>query len=229
MNCHMYLDARVMQADAKRGWNRKWLKATRVHNTEFAGKFRNAVKKKRKRAVQSICTASIEIYDNGTIIGDLKIRPATYADSESILSCLSAAFAPFRDRYTFDAFADTVLDGAALRSRMQSMRVLIAIANNQVVGTVSGEARRGGEGHLRGMAVLPQCKRLGIASQLLKAIEAWLGSQGCEYVTLDTTLPLEAAMHFYEKHGYTSFGVLDDFPMSTRFRRFYMRKELRTA
>ena len=39
----------------------------------------------------------------------------------------------------------------------------------------------------------------------------WLRSNGCRCVTLDTTLPLQAAMSFYQKHGYRRSGKVTDF------------------
>ena len=139
-----------------------------------------------------------------------QIRRAGEDDSESLLCCLSAAFAPYREQYTPAAYADTVLDESALRHRMRTMHVLVAIADGEIVGTV-GAAIHGDQGHLRGMAVLPQFRGSGVAAQLLRAIEDWLLIQGCTRVSLDTTRPLQAAMRFYEKHGYVRSGRISDF------------------
>ena len=139
------------------------------------------------------------------------IRQAALADSESLLRCLVAAFAPYREQYMPAAFADTVLDESTLRTRLQSMHVLVAISNGQVVGTVAAAVHDGTEGHLRGMAVLPQFRGAGLAAQLLDTVEEWLRTQGCTRVSLDTTLPLQAAMKFYEKHSYTRSGRVTDF------------------
>jgi GNAT superfamily N-acetyltransferase len=61
------------------------------------------------------------------------------------------------------------------------------------------------------MAVLPQYAGTGVAAQLLTVIETWLRQRGCTRVTLDTTLPLQAAMRFYEKHGYLRSSRVSDF------------------
>ena len=72
---------------------------------------------------------------------------------------------------------------------------------------------------------LPETLRgRGLGRQLLRQAEEIAGSHGCGHAYL-STFEFQA-LGFYEKHGYTTFGVLEDFPMSTRFRRFYMRKEL---
>ncbi|HWC17024.1 MAG TPA: GNAT family N-acetyltransferase [Terriglobales bacterium] len=144
-------------------------------------------------------------------ITELEIRQAFPDDADAILNCLAAAFAPYREQYTPSGFADTVLDRSALQQRMQSMHVLVADIDGGVVGTVAGAVCHDGEGHLRGMAVLPGYVGTGIARALLNAIESWLKAQGCVRITLDTTLPLKAAMKFYVKHGYAPSGRTSDF------------------
>jgi GNAT superfamily N-acetyltransferase len=68
-----------------------------------------------------------------------------------------------------------------------------------------------GEGHLRGMAVRSEWHGAGAAQALLEHAESELRAQGCWRVTLDTTLPLERAMRFYEKNGYRRSGRVTDF------------------
>jgi GNAT superfamily N-acetyltransferase len=141
----------------------------------------------------------------------VEIRQAQETDANAILHCLGAAFAPYREQYTATAFADTVLDDSAIRERMRSMHILVAVSAAQIVGTVAASLKHEQEGHLRGMAVLPQFRRTGVAAQLLSAIEDWLRIKGCMRVSLDTTLPLQAAINFYEKHGYVRSGRVTDF------------------
>lgn len=140
-----------------------------------------------------------------------EIRAAVEADRPGILRCLSEAFEPYRRQYTLDAFADTVLNDDALRSRMQKMQVMVAIANDEVIGTIAGAMRDLASAHLRGMAILAQYKGSGVAARLLESMEAHLRTIGCTRVTLNTTQPLLAAMKFYEKHGYTRSGRVSDF------------------
>jgi ribosomal protein S18 acetylase RimI-like enzyme len=141
---------------------------------------------------------------------DIEIRPATDDDASAILKCLATAFAPYRVQYSPAAFADTVLSNETVHHRLRQMHVLLATANGNVVGTVSA-ARHAEEGHLRGMAVLPEWRGSGVAAKLLAAIETHLRSNGCKRITLDTTLPLELAMKFYEKNGYRRSGNIADF------------------
>jgi GNAT superfamily N-acetyltransferase len=140
-----------------------------------------------------------------------QIRSAHPQDAAQVLECLHAAFAPYKHLYTPAAFADTVLDSLAIKTRMQQMRVIVAASGDRIIGTVAGAGCEDGEGHLRGMAVLPDYQNTGVAQELLTAIEHWLKTNGCNRVTLDTTLPLERAMKFYEKNGYRRSGRTADF------------------
>jgi GNAT superfamily N-acetyltransferase len=144
-------------------------------------------------------------------MNSLVIRQAQEADADAILRCLAAAFAPYREQYTPAAFADTVLDDSAIRERMRTMHILVAVLADQIVGTVAASIQHEHEGHLRGMAILPQFRGTGIAAKLLSAVEDWLRAKGCSRVSLDTTLPLQAAINFYEKHGYSRSGRVTDF------------------
>ena len=141
---------------------------------------------------------------------EIEIRPADKADTSAILGCLRSAFAPYCDDYTPAAFADTVLSPETLHLRLQQMHVLVATAAGNVVGTISGSCNAE-EGHLRGMAVLPEWHGLGVAAKLLVGIEALLQGYGCKRITLDTTLPLVPAMKFYERNGYRRSGKTADF------------------
>src|ERR1041384_5505254 len=94
-------------------------------------------------------------------------RRATAKDANAILRCLGSAFEPHRDSYSREAFADTMLDEKTLAERMKKMAIFVAIENDDVVGTIAYADVGGGEGHLRGMAVLPTAQGRGIADRLL--------------------------------------------------------------
>ncbi len=143
-------------------------------------------------------------------VADIQIRDAAEADAANIASCLAEAFASYRRSYTPLAFADTVPTVAGAQLRLKQMHVLVASAAGKIVGTISA-ALDGEHGHLRGMAVVPEWRGTGAASFLLAAIENWLRVRGCRHVTLGTTEPLEAAIAFYEKHGYRRTGTISDF------------------
>lgn len=140
------------------------------------------------------------------------IRLANARDASEILACLHAAFAPYRESYSPAAYLDTVLTPETLRDRFAQMQVLVAqTASGQIVGTIACQLIGHGEGHLRGMAVLPACQGIGIAGQLLGHAEDELCRRNCTRITLDTTAPLERAMRFYEKFGFRRSGKITDF------------------
>lgn len=145
-------------------------------------------------------------------IPGINIRRATVSDADAILGCLHSAFEPYRKHYTYEGFADTTLTVETLQQRMAWMHVFIALdESSAVVGTIACQMLSSGEGHIRGMAVLPAMHGRGIAKRLLAHAEAHLESQGARRVTLDTTSPLQRAIHFYEKHGYRPTGKVGDF------------------
>lgn len=154
--------------------------------------------------------------------GEIKIRAAEPADAAAVLACLAAAFAPHRDLYTPGAYADTTLDSSTILNRMDEMHVLVAVrlADGKVVGTIASASVDGAsdeqegsrrEGHVRGMAVLPEVQGSGTAKRLLNLAEESLRNDGCTHVTLDTTEPLQRAIRFYENHGYRPSGQVRDF------------------
>lgn len=140
------------------------------------------------------------------------IRHACEADAGGILSCLQAAFAPYREQYSLEAFRDTVLTAETVHERLATMAVFVALAHTgEIVGTIGCGLASAEEGHIRGMAVLHEWQGAGVASQLLTIAESELRSRNCCRVTLDTTAPLERAIRFYEKHGYRRSGKVGDF------------------
>ncbi len=137
---------------------------------------------------------------------------ATDAQCAAVLECLGVAFAPYRESYTAEAFADTVLTPDAFRHRLSEMSVVVATsACGEVVGTIAYQVLDGAEGHLRGMAVRSQWHGTGLSTALLETAENELRKAGCKTVTLDTTEPLKRAIRFYEKKGYRPTGKVVPF------------------
>ena len=146
------------------------------------------------------------------MVSEFTIRPALISDAEEIQACLRTAFAHFLDSYTREAFLDTVPTVENVRGRFHSMSLFVAEdGERKVIGTVAWYLKSAEEGYLRGMAVLPAWQGKGVAQQLLQAAEAHIRSHGCSRVGLDTTDPLERAIHFYEKQGYRRTGNIEDF------------------
>jgi len=81
----------------------------------------------------------------------------------------------------------------------------------RAVGTIGCQAGLDGEGHLRGMAVLPGWQGAGVVQALLETAEGALRARRCVRITLDTTEPLRRAVRFYERNGYRPAGRVMDF------------------
>jgi predicted N-acetyltransferase YhbS len=140
------------------------------------------------------------------------IRRAKAVDAEAVCHCLRAAFEPYRDSYTPSAFADTVLSMDTVQKRLHEMTVFVAVDDRgNVVGTIGCTMIDAAEGHLRGMAVLPNEQGRGVAQLLIEAAEDELRRQECQRITLDTTEPLTRAMRFYERNGFRRSGAVRDF------------------
>lgn len=140
------------------------------------------------------------------------IRRAGPENLPGVVACLAAAFERHRSDYTPDAFNDTVPDLEAMTGRFQHMAIFCASGQTKVIiGTIACVVTSPGEGHVRGMAVLPEFQGLGIADGLLNAAEKELRAQACSRVTLDTTRPLLRAMRFYTRHGYTRTDRVQNF------------------
>jgi GNAT superfamily N-acetyltransferase len=141
-----------------------------------------------------------------------RIRPAGPEQLAGVAACLAAAFEPYRAAYTPGAFSDTVPTIDGLAQRMKTMTILyVSGMGAEVIGTIACSVSAPGEGHLRGMAVLPEFQGRGVAEELLLTAEDELRRLGCSRVTLDTTLALERARHFYAVYGYTPTGNVADF------------------
>jgi GNAT superfamily N-acetyltransferase len=140
---------------------------------------------------------------------EISVRTAIPEDSSGILRCLREAFEPYREAYTPAAYLDTVLTTDTLATRLHTMTIFVAAATDgEIVGTIACRRVSESQGHLRGMAVLPAWHGKGIAQLLLEAAQAEIRAWGCSRVTLNTTLPLDRAVHFYRKNGFTATGAV---------------------
>ena len=142
---------------------------------------------------------------------EFTVRNAGTCDMALIQRCLVAAFERFKTLYTPEAFADTVPTPSGLQERLATICLFVAEYEERVIGTIGCNKLNAEEGHLRGMAVLPDWQGSPVAAALLAAAEAEMRRQGCTRLTLDTTEPLLRAMRFYEKHGFRRSGRVADF------------------
>lgn len=111
------------------------------------------------------------------------------------------AFIEYRSSYTDEAFAATTPESDQLAQRMAEGPMWVAVVDGVLVGTVSALSL-GDELYIRGMAVLPQARGLGLGELLLKTIEDLALAQGYKRLTLSTTPFLLRAIRLYERFGF---------------------------
>lgn len=144
---------------------------------------------------------------------DFNVRRAEFHDAKGIYEVLLAAFEQFRHYYTPEAFNNTVMSEEVAKERIKKMMIYVAIdQEGKVIGTIGWQKVSDKEGHIRGMAVHP--KRQGKdspATALLQGVETDARSQGCTFLSLDTSEPLKRAQQFYKKHGFQETGKISDF------------------
>ncbi len=113
-----------------------------------------------------------------------------------------AAFSSFKPLYTEGCFDATVLDPERIKGRMAAGPVWKALAaDGSVVGAVS--ALRDERGiYVRGMAVHPEARRMGVGRALLDAVEAYAQGKGAAVLWLSTTPFLHGSIALYESFGF---------------------------
>ena len=59
--------------------------------------------------------------------------------------------------------------------------------------------------------VLPEARRTGLGSRLLKAAEEKIREAGAAYLSLETAIDNLTALRFYKKHGYVGLKILPNY------------------
>ena len=129
------------------------------------------------------------------------IRLATPDDLAPLASVIHDSFVEYRSSYTNEGFAVTTPTSDQLLQRLNEGPIWIATKDETLLGTVSAVA---GPDHvyIRGMAVLPYARGLGVGALLLKTIEDFAKAQGHRRLTLSTTPFLSQAIRLYERSGF---------------------------
>jgi ribosomal-protein-alanine N-acetyltransferase len=77
-----------------------------------------------------------------------------------------------------------------------------------IVGFIVAEASRRGTGHIISIDVLPEGRRRGIGSELLRAAEERLRGVLCHTVVLETGVDNLSALAFYKRHHYSVVKIV---------------------
>lgn len=134
-------------------------------------------------------------------VPQLEVRLARPGDEETIAALILAAFHPFRDQYTPDAFEYTAATVDRIRERFAEGPMWLASYGGEMVGTVSG-LPEGERFYIRSMAIKPSAQRIGIGQKLLDALEKHARGERFEKLYLYTTHVLPGARRLYEKNGF---------------------------
>lgn len=97
----------------------------------------------------------------------------------------------------------------------QLLADLLALENARTIAAVDGDGTVLGyaslqtvldEGYINNLAVLPACRRLGIASALLEDLRRFGEAKGLAFLTLEVRASNAPAIALYAKHGYARAG-----------------------
>jgi GNAT superfamily N-acetyltransferase len=129
------------------------------------------------------------------------LREAIEADTRAISRLLRSAFLEFQPLYTPEAFVATVVPEVGIRTRLEEGPIWVAERQARLIGTVA--AKRTADSVLvRGMAVEPTARGLGIGKALLTLTEDFARKHGCKTLSLYTTAFLNHAIRLYQSAGY---------------------------
>lgn len=131
----------------------------------------------------------------------VQVRRATTDDAAWVASVLRQAFAEYEPLYTEQGYAATTPGSAEIVARMAQGPLWVAVHKEQIVGTGSVVSRPEGI-YIRGMAVIPSARGLGIGNRLLDEIQHFAAAQGCQRLFLSTTPFLDRAIRLYEAFGF---------------------------
>jgi ribosomal-protein-alanine N-acetyltransferase len=75
-------------------------------------------------------------------------------------------------------------------------------ARPSMVGFIVAETWARGRGHIITIDVIPEARKSGVGSTMLRAAESRLSSASCQSVILETAVDNVSALAFYKTHGY---------------------------
>jgi GNAT superfamily N-acetyltransferase len=132
---------------------------------------------------------------------DIQVRMALPDDCAQLVSVLAESFVEYESFYTPGAYSATIPTQDKVQSRLNEGPTWVALRNEAVVGTVSA-VPKGDALYVRGMAVLPAARGLGIGEILLIHVESYASAHGYKRLTLSTTPFFSHAIHLYENFGF---------------------------
>ena len=103
---------------------------------------------------------------------------------------------------------------------------LVAIADDKLVGYI-GSQSAAGESDMMNVAVSPECRNCGVATELIDVLITELKKRDMDALTLEVRESNTAAICLYEKLGFTTVGIRPNYYFHPRENALIMRKELK--
>ncbi len=129
------------------------------------------------------------------------VRRAAPEDARAVAFVLKDAFSEYAPLYTRKGYEATTPNATEIVTRMEEGPVWVTARGQQIVGTGSVVRKETGL-YVRGMAVLPMARGLGIGRLLLERIERVAVEENCARLFLSTTPFLTRAIRLYEAFGF---------------------------
>ncbi len=130
----------------------------------------------------------------------LEIRPFQSADEAAVIALWREALPP-------NAPHNDPATSIRMKTAVDPDLLLVATVDGAVVGTVMG-GYDGHRGWIYSVAVDPAHRQHGIATALIRNIEALLAERGCLKINLQVRTSNASVIAFYRKLGYATDDVL---------------------
>jgi GNAT superfamily N-acetyltransferase/catechol 2,3-dioxygenase-like lactoylglutathione lyase family enzyme len=149
--------------------------------------------------------------------GRIKVRAAVAADHDQVRAVLAASYAQFRSDVTAHLHELYIADLCDLNGRLEGAQLLVATADETVLGTVTLHPRPSvgvsrwppGWAAIRALAVHPAHRGHGIARRLIEAARARATNGAAHSLGLHTAPFMTDAIRLYEDMGFTRAPDLD--------------------
>ena len=133
--------------------------------------------------------------------GEIHVRRAKPGDAPAIAATLAESFIEYRELYTPEGYAATVVAADQVKVRMSEGPIWVAVENAQIVGTVAAISK--GEAlYVRGMGIVPTARGKRIGRLLLEQVENFARTRHHAKMTLNTTPFLCRAIALYRRFGF---------------------------
>ncbi len=138
----------------------------------------------------------------GRVSLDARLRLASPADAAHIAEVLRESFLEFKELYTPQGFAATTPDAQEIRHRLDEGPAWVALCKDRIVGTTSAVLQGENSLYVRGVAVVPGARGLGIAESMMNQVESFARQHQCARLFLTTTPFLASAIRLYQRLGF---------------------------